>query len=242
MKIIPVRDYEEMSRTACSFLLEKVKFIKNPVIGLATGSTPEGLYRNLVKSYQEKKISFRNFTTFNLDEYVDIDKNHPNSYFYYMHEKFFKYVDILEHNKFIPNGNAANLILECEAYENKLEQAGKIDIQMLGIGVNGHIGFNEPGTPFTSRTHVVTLDASTRKANAKYFATLNEVPKKAITMGIETIMESRKIVLLAAGEKKAAALYQLVNGEFHENYPASILKKHPNVTIIADAKALINLT
>ncbi|MDI7741908.1 glucosamine-6-phosphate deaminase [Lysinibacillus fusiformis] len=242
MKLIQVRNYEEMSHTACSYILDKLKAIENPVLGLSTGATPEGLYRYLIQSYQEKKVSFQNLKTFNLDEYINLDKNHPNSYFHYMQKRFFQYVDILEENQNLPNGKAENLKAECQAYEDKISQAGKIDLQVLGIGVNGHIGFNEPGTAFTSRTHVVTLDDCTRTANAKYFASLNEVPSKAITMGIKTIMESKEIVLLVTGRKKASALKRLLNGEVDEEFPASILKIHPNATIIADEKALIELS
>jgi glucosamine-6-phosphate deaminase len=237
MKIIEVKDYKEMSETACSLIINKVKKIENPVLGLATGSTPEGLYRCIVKTFNDENLSFQKFKTFNLDEYMDLDKNNPNSYYYFMQTKLFKDLDIPNHHIHVPNGKADDFELECKEYEKKISEAGKIDIQLLGIGVNGHIGFNEPGTAFTSRTHVVQLDESTRQANSRYFSSIDEVPTQAITMGIETIMESKEIILLVSGKQKAHALSRLLNGEVSEEFPASVLKRHPNFTIIADEEA-----
>jgi glucosamine-6-phosphate deaminase len=238
MNVIKVRDYDEMSQRASQFILEKVRKMKSPVLGLATGSTPEGLYRYLVKSYVEEQLTFHNFITFNLDEYVGLGNTSPNSYYYYMQENFFQYVDIPSENIHLPNGMAKDLEVECRLYEERINGVGNIDIQVLGLGLNGHIGFNEPGTAFTSRTHVVELDESTRKANSKFFTQLREVPKKAITMGIETILESKEILLLVSGENKSDALAKLINGEVSEQFPASILKTKQEVTIIADEAAL----
>jgi len=238
MRIIKVKDYEEMSEKACSYLVENLQSKKYPVLGLATGSTPEGMYQKLIEKNKNKEISFENVTTFNLDEYVGLHKNNDQSYYFYMHDKLFNHIDIKEENIHLPNGNTENLEKECNEYEAAIKKKGPVDVQVLGIGVNGHIGFNEPGTPFTSRTHIVTLDESTRKANARFFNSMDEVPTKAITMGIESIMESEKIVLLVSGENKSDALARLIEGDVAEDSPASILQKHDQATIIADEKAL----
>jgi glucosamine-6-phosphate deaminase len=237
LEILKVKDYEEMSKKACSVILERMNALENPVLGMATGSTPEGLYKQLIRAYNEGEVSFKQVSTFNLDEYVGIDHEDPNSYHYYMKDKLFGHIDLLPENAHLPNGNGADLELECWEYENQIRNAGQIDIQVLGLGLNGHIGFNEPGTPFSSRTQVINLEESTRKANARFFASLNEVPTKAITMGIDTIMESKQILLLVSGKKKAVPLAKLLNGEVSEDFPASILHRHSNVMIIADEAA-----
>lgn len=238
MNIIKVKDYAEMSEKACALLAEKMDQLENPVFGLATGSTPEGLYERLIKENDQNHITFKNVKTFNLDEYVGLEKNDPNSYNYFMNDKLFKHVDILADHKNLPNGVAADLEKECRDYEDRIREAGHVDVQILGLGLNGHIGFNEPGTSFTSRTQIVELDQSTRDANVRFFDSMDEVPTKAITMGIESIMESKEIVLLVSGEKKAEAVAQLINGDVSEDFPASILQKHDHVTIIADEAAL----
>ncbi|WP_249869244.1 glucosamine-6-phosphate deaminase [Oceanobacillus saliphilus] len=238
MEIIKVKDYDEMSEKACSYIVEKIKELQEPVLGLATGSTPEGLYDRLIQQNKEQNVSFKNVSTFNLDEYVGLGNDDPNSYHYYMNEKLFKHIDIDKNNVNLPNGVAKDLDKECQDYEKKIIDAKKVDVQVLGIGINGHIGFNEPGTAFTSRTHVVDLDESTREANARFFASLEEVPKKAITMGIDSIMQSKEILLLVSGSSKSEALDRLLNGEVSEEFPASILQKHSNVMIIADEAAL----
>lgn len=238
MEIIKVKDYEEMSEKAANIVIEHMKSLKRPVIGFATGSTPIGLYNCLVKKYQQKEVSFKHATTFNLDEYVGLPKENKNSYHYYIHENLFQHVDIQPENVHIPNGMAEDLEQECMTYD-RLISKNKIDIQILGLGLNGHIGFNEPGTSFKSRTHIVKLDQSTRKANARFFQSIDEVPTKAITMGIETIMESKKILLLVSGKKKADALARLLgNSDISEEFPASILRQHNDVTVIADEEAL----
>jgi glucosamine-6-phosphate isomerase len=238
VEIIKVKDYEEMSEKAANIVIEHMKSLKRPVIGFATGSTPIGLYNCLVKKYQQKEVSFKNATTFNLDEYVGLPKENKNSYHYYMHENLFQHIDIQPENVHIPNGMAEDLEQECMTYD-RLISKNKIDIQILGLGLNGHIGFNEPGTSFKSRTHIVKLDQSTRKANARFFQSIDEVPTKAITMGIETIMESKKILLLVSGKKKADALARLLgNSDISEEFPASILRQHNDVTVIADEEAL----
>lgn len=238
MEIIRVKDYETMSKKASEIVADRVKTLENPILGLATGSTPEGMYRYLIEKYQAGEVSFKSAKSFNLDEYIGLSADDKNSYNYYMFDKFFNHVDILKENVNLPNGTATDLKQACLDYDQKIKDAGGIDIQVLGIGVNGHIGFNEPGTPFTMRTHVVDLTESTRQANSIYFPSLDEVPTQAFTMGIGTIMESKEIILLAYGESKANAIAKMLKGEVTEDLPASILKNHPNVTVIADEKAL----
>ncbi|MUK89076.1 glucosamine-6-phosphate deaminase [Ornithinibacillus sp. L9] len=237
MNIIKVKDYEEMSQKACSLLLDVVENERKPVLGLATGSTPEGLYRNLIEKYEQHEVTFEDTTTFNLDEYVGLAKDDPNSYRYFMNEKLFKHINIQDENTHVPSGVAEDPKQECKDYEQLIQEADRIDIQILGLGLNGHIGFNEPGTSFSSRTHVVELDESTRNANARFFDSIDDVPTQAITMGIETIMESKSIILLVSGANKAEPLARLVHGEVSEDFPASILQTHGNVTIIADEAA-----
>ncbi|MFB4167819.1 glucosamine-6-phosphate deaminase [Virgibacillus sp. JSM 102003] len=241
MEIVKVKNYKEMSERACDLIVEKVNSLDNPVLGLATGSTPEGMYQQMINSYQRNEVSFTKTTTFNLDEYVGLSGNNFNSYRFYMNDKLFKHIDLPDNRAFLPNGDAEDLKKECRDYETLMYKAEYIDVQVLGLGLNGHIGFNEPGTAFDSRTHIVDLDETTRKANARFFDSLNDVPEKAITMGIETIMESKKILLLVSGEKKAEAVNRMINGETSEEFPASILQKHGNVTLIADEEALSKL-
>ena len=238
MKLIEVKDYQEMSRVAADYLLSKVKTSVNLTLGLATGGTPKGLYEELIDDHQQNGTSYHHVSTFNLDEYIGLSRKHPNSYYQYMNENLFKHIDIDSENTHIPSGDAADPEKVSKAYDEKIRSHGGIDIQVLGIGSNGHIGFNEPGTSFESSTHVVELDQSTRKANARYFDSIDEVPTHAITMGISSIMKSREILLLVSGEAKRKALKKLVEGTISESFPASILNKHEQVTVIADEKAL----
>lgn len=238
MKIVKVKDYEEMSQYAADYLIKRINEIDRPVLGLATGSTPEGMYEKLIQANKEGKISFKNITTFNLDEYVGLSEEDPNSYHFFMKDKLLDHVDIQEGNYHIPDGNKEDLEKECQEYEKLIQEAGRIDVQILGVGINGHIGFNEPGTSFTSRTHIVELSESTRQANSRFFNSIDDVPTKAITMGIETIMESKDIILLVSGEQKAETLARLLEGEVSEDFPVSVLKKHNHVTLIADEAAL----
>lgn len=238
MNVIKVKDYDEMSEKATEFMVDRINSLKNPVLGLATGSTPEGLYQRIIEKHQQDEVSFKNVTTFNLDEYVGLEQNDSNSYYNFMNEKLFSHVDIAADRVHIPNGVAADLEKECMEHERAIEQAGGIDVQVLGIGGNGHIGFNEPGTSFDSKTHIVDLDESTIQANARFFHSIEEVPTQAISMGIETIMNSKEILLLVSGEAKADATAKLLHGDISEDFPASILKKHENVTVIVDEAAL----
>ncbi|MGM8364575.1 glucosamine-6-phosphate deaminase [Virgibacillus sp. W0181] len=241
MKLIEAKDYEDMSKQACALMVNKLNELDNPVLGLATGSTPVGLYECLIEKYKQGEITFEHAVSFNLDEYIGLADDNPNSYHYFMNEKLFNHINIPNENTHVPSGVAENYDIECEQYEKMIKDANNIDVQLLGLGVNGHIGFNEPGTPFTSRTHVVELDESTRNANAHFFASGWEVPSRAISMGIESIMESKEIILLASGEKKAKAIARLINGDISELFPASILHKHSNVTVIADKAACAKL-
>ncbi|MCA0150865.1 MULTISPECIES: glucosamine-6-phosphate deaminase [Rossellomorea] len=238
MKLIEVKDYQEMSHVAADYLLSKVNKNKKITLGLATGGTPQGLYKALIADHQENNTSYQQVSSFNLDEYIGLSGDHPNSYCHYMNENLFNHIDIPLENTHIPSGKAADLDGECEAYDEKIHSEGGIDLQVLGIGSNGHIGFNEPGTSFDSPTHIVELTQSTREANARYFDSINDVPTHAITMGIASILKSKEILLLASGHSKQKALKKLVEGEISEDFPASVLNRHLNVTVIADKEAL----
>ncbi|PFP42213.1 glucosamine-6-phosphate deaminase [Priestia megaterium] len=242
MNIIQVKNYSEMSAKAADMLISKLHEKPNMNLGLATGGTPKGLYARLIQDHKEHGTSYKHVTSFNLDEYVGMKPQDPNSYHYYMADALFNHIDIDVSNTHVPNGLADTPEEECRRYDEMIQNHGGIDLQILGIGQNGHIGFNEPGTSFNSPTHIVTLEESTRKANARYFNSLDEVPTQAITMGIESIMKSKEILLLISGEAKAEAMYQLLNGEITEDFPASILKKHHCVTIIADQEALAKVS
>ncbi|WP_163538775.1 glucosamine-6-phosphate deaminase [Gracilibacillus sp. YIM 98692] len=241
MNIIHTKDYNNMSRKAAQYLLDKIKHKPDMTLGLATGGTPVKFYDYLVRDHQQQDTSYKNITTFNLDEYIGLDPKDTNSYHYYMNKHLFQQIDIPQEQTFIPNGLADNLLEECRQYEQTIDHHGGMDLQILGLGGNGHIGFNEPGTSFNQETHIVELAESTRQANARFFQDLNKVPTQAITMGIASIMKSKEILLLVSGEQKKEALHLLINGEVSTEFPASILKKHPHVTIIADEKALADI-
>lgn len=236
MKIIKVSDYDELSRKAGEIVIEKVKKRSSPILGLATGSTPEGLYRFLINDYINNHTTYKHVKTFNLDEYVGLGPKNPNSYYYYMKTHLFNHIDILPENTHLPNGVCKDLIKECLDYECLIEQSGGIDLQILGIGINGHIGFNEPGTSFESPTHVVKLEQSTRLANSRFFTSFEETPTYAITMGISTILKSKEILLLVSGKEKASAFQRFLEGDVCEEFPCSMLKMHPNVTVIVDCR------
>ncbi|MED3645743.1 glucosamine-6-phosphate deaminase [Halalkalibacterium halodurans] len=238
MKIIEAKHFDDMSLKAAQFMIEKVQRDPTITLGLATGGTPQKMYELLINDHRINGTSYHQVTTFNLDEYIGLDRHDPNSYYTYMHKALFDHIDIRDEQAFLPNGTASNLNAECERYEALIRQHGGIDLQVLGIGANGHIGFNEPGTSFESSTHIVKLTESTREANARYFNDLSEVPTEAITMGIQSIMNAKEILLLASGKKKADALYQLIHGKVDESFPASVLQRHEQVTIIADREAL----
>ncbi|MBU1143622.1 MAG: glucosamine-6-phosphate deaminase [Firmicutes bacterium] len=241
MKIIICKDYEEVSKKAASIVIKEIK--KNPElkIGLATGSSPIGLYKNLIDAYQKNKISFKDVVSYNLDEYIGIDRSHPQSYYSFMHEHLFKHVDFLDEHIHIPNNDISKLDQLADDY-NKVLHQNQLDIQILGIGTNGHIGFNEPGTPLGNETFIVTLDEQTRMDNSRFFNNnLDEVPKFAITMGIKNIMYSKKILLIASGKEKAKVVYKMIKGKVTKSLPASILQLHPDCTIIIDENAASKL-
>lgn len=237
MKVITVSNYEEMSKTAADMMAKQIILKNNSILGLATGGTPLGMYKELIKMYSENKIDFSEVKTFNLDEYYGLDIKNKNSYHYYMMNNFFNHVNIKKENINIPDGNALHMEEECTDYDNKIKDAGGIDIQVLGIGVDGHIGFNEPDSHFETGTHIVKLKEETIKSNSRFFNSEKEVPHYAISMGIKNIMQSKSIILLANGEEKAEAISKTVNGKLCPEVPASILQIHPNVTIIVDSKA-----
>lgn len=231
MKWEQLRDYDALSTRAAEIMVDKVRHSPRAVLGLPTGRTPVGMYQRVVAECGRETHCFRDVRTFNLDEYVGIGPGHPGSYASYMREQLFSKVDVRRPNTHIPDGQAADLAAECEHYEELLVQAGGLDLTFLGLGRNGHIGFNEPGTPFASQTRVVELTESTRRANADLFPD-GKVPTRAITMGIGTILSSKRIVLLVNGESKREAVARLRSGAIDESFPASALWKHPDVTVL----------
>jgi len=237
LRIIRVDDYEEMSKKAASMVASQIILKNDSVLGLATGDTPIGMYKELIKLYNDKQIDFSDTKSFNLDEYYGLSDDNAQSYHYYMMHNLFNYVNIKRENINILSGIAENIEKECSSYDDKIKKSGGIDIQVLGIGVNGHIGFNEPSVNFEAGTHLVKLDKKTIQSNSRFFKSMDEVPKSALSMGIKTIMQSKVIVLLANGESKAEAIYKTVKGKICPEVPASILQLHNNVNIIVDKAA-----
>lgn len=242
MQIIKVKSYEEASFEAFKIFKNQVMNKPNSILGLATGSTPVRLYEMLVEDHQKCGTSYKDICTFNLDEYYGLEPTHPQSYYYFMKEHLFKHIDINPDHINLPRGNN-DIDLECDRY-NQLLNKNQIDLQLLGIGSNGHIGFNEPGTPFDSVTHYIELDDSTRKDNARLFFNnvLEDVPTHAITMGIQNIMNAKKVVLIACGENKADAISRLVEEKPTVNLPASALSQHDDFILIVDELAASKLT
>ena len=241
MKIIITKDYDEMSKKAADLIAKKINEKENIVLGLPTGATPIKTYKNLIKKYNNKEISFKNVISFNLDEYVGIKENHPQSYRYFMNKNLFDHIDINLKNTFIPLG-IGNIEENSLLFEKKINKFGPIDLQILGIGINAHIGFNEPGSKESGRTQEVKLSKSTIDINKKkFFNEDEEVPKKAISMGLGTILESKSIILLASGKDKAKAIKDTIKGKINVNVPSSFLQKHKDVTIIIDKDAALLL-
>ena len=240
MKVIITENYEEMSRVAADIIIGLVK--KNPeaVLGLATGSSPIGTYDNMVKDHKENGTSYKNIKTVNLDEYVTLAPDHDQSYAYFMRKNLFDRVDIDLANTNLPSGIAPDAQAECDRY-NALLDTMKQDIQLLGLGSNGHIGFNEPGTPFGSVTHLVDLTENTIKDNSRLFANIEDVPRQALSMGIKNIMQAKSILMVVSGANKADAVYGMVKGEVTPDLPASVLQLHPDVTVICDKAAASKL-
>ena len=236
MKVIVVENYQQIGQFGAQIIAGVIKNNPNAVLGLATGTSPIGIYQNLVEMCQKGEISFANVKTVNLDEYVGLDGTHPQSYRYFMNDNLFNHVDIDKANTFVPNGVAENLQEECTRYTTLVNNLVQ-DIQLLGIGSNGHIAFNEPGTPFDSTTHVVNLTENTIKDNSRLFEDISQVPTKALTMGIANIMNAKRILIVANGKNKAQAVYDMVKGQVNTTCPASVLQNHPDVTVIVDKDA-----
>lgn len=235
MKIIVTKNYDEMSQKAFEIMKEVVVSNPSAVLGLATGTTPIGLYKKMIEDCKNG-TSYKNIKTVNLDEYKGLDINSDQSYVYFMRDNLFNHIDIDLANTHIENGKAEDSEAECARYNALLEKMPQ-DIQLLGLGSNGHIAFNEPGTKFGSLTHVVDLAESTIKDNSRLFNDISEVPRQAFTQGLRNIMNAKKILILASGENKAKAVYGMVYGEVTEALPASVLQLHPDCTLIVDEAA-----
>ena len=237
MRIIIANDYNDMSKKAANMAAAQILLKPNSVLGLATGSTPIMTYKYLIKLFNDETISFNDVITINLDEYIGLSKENPNSYHFFMHDNFFNHINVKPENIHIPDGTAEDLERECIEFENMIQNSNGIDLQILGIGNNGHIGFNEPDLKFEAVTHCIDLDEETIKANSRFFEKKEEVPRRAITMGVKTIMNARKIILLANGSGKAEIVFKSIHGKIDPTLPASILQLHPDVTFILDKEA-----
>lgn len=230
---------EEIGKAVANLIIEQVNEKPNSVLGFATGASPVPTYKSLIKAYNKGKVSFKDITTFNLDEYCDLPKDDKNSYYTFMHENLFNHIDVKEENVNFLNGNAEDTDAECVRYDDLLTE-NKIDIQLLGVGRNGHIGFNEPSNKFTKGSFKVRLSQSTIDANSIYFDE-NPMPDSALTMGTVSIMKSKQIILIATGRSKSDAIYGLVNGDISPSCPASVLQLHPDVHIFLDKAAAARL-
>lgn len=238
MKIVKTKDYNDMSRKAANIISAQIITKPDCVLGLATGSTPIGAYKQLVEWYEKGDLDFSEVKTVNLDEYKGLPRTNDQSYYYFMHENLFDKVNINPENTHLPDGTKEDAKAECEAYEALVESLGGTDLQLLGLGHNGHIGFNEPATEFPKTTHCVDLQESTIEANKRFFASADEVPRQAYTMGIGTIMQAKQILVVVSGEDKAEIVAKAFFGPVTPEVPASILQLHRNVTIVADEAAL----
>jgi len=242
MRVIVVKSVEEMGREAAAIVAEGMSAKPHYVLGLATGSTPIPLYRELIRLHKEEDLDFATTLSFNLDEYIGISPTHDQSYRYFMDHELFNHVNIVKANTHVPDGMTQDIETHCMIYEATLEDVGGMDCQVLGIGRNGHIGFNEPGSSLASRTRAVDLTDDTIAANARFFASADEVPKRAITMGIGTILESERILVLATGANKAAVVTAALEGPVSVKCPASGLQLHPDVTYVITEDAAAGLT
>lgn len=238
MTIYEGKDYNEVSRKAAQIMAAQIIAKPQSVLGLATGSTPVGMYQQMVEWCKTGDLDFSQITSVNLDEYKGLSGDNDQSYRYFMNTNLFDHVNIDKTRTFVPNGLEEDSEKACADYNEVIRSVGGVDMQLLGIGGNGHIGFNEPSDAFEKETHCVDLTESTIKANARFFASMDEVPKQAYTMGIKNIMEAKKILLVANGEAKAEALYNSLYGPITPQVPASILQLHPDVTVVADEAAL----
>lgn len=238
MKIKIVKDKKELGKYVANEIRKEINKNKNTTLGLATGSTPLPVYEELVKLYEEEKIDFSSIKTFNLDEYLGIDETHPEAYHSYMDKNLFSKVNINKENIYIPDTNPEDVEDYCKNYDAKIKETG-IDLQLLGLGENGHIGFNEPGESLHAKTHVSKLTESTIEANSRFFESREEVPKKAITMGMDSILSAKKIIVMATGDKKSYPVSMLIDGkEITTNCPATLLLLHHDVTLVVDEPAI----
>ena len=242
MEVVIKRDYDQMSKAAAQLVVDVLNTKPNAVLGMATGSTPLGLYQELVRLYKAGHVDFSRVTTFNLDEYVGLPANHPQSYHYFMREHFFQHVNIPQHNINIPSGTTSNYPAFCQWYEGRIADCGGIDVQILGIGTDGHIAFNEPGSSLSSRTRLKTLSKQTIDDNARFFERRESVPVYAITMGVGTILDARRLVLVASGKTKAKAIAHAVEGPVTSMVTASAIQLHRDATVIVDGEAAAGLT
>lgn len=238
MKIIRAKDYNDMSRKAANIISAQVIMKPNCVLGLATGSTPIGTYAQLVEWYQKGDLDFSEVTTVNLDEYKGLTRENEQSYYYFMNDNLFSKVNIKLERTFLPDGMEPDSDKACSDYNRIIASVGGVDLQLLGLGHNGHIGFNEPGMAFEAETHCVNLTESTMKANQRFFSSADDVPKQAYTMGIKTIMQAKKILVVVSGEDKASILKEVLTGPITPKVQASVLQLHNDVTIVADEAAL----
>jgi len=238
MKMIKADHYLDMSRKAVNLLSAQVILFPSSVLGLATGSTPLGVYRQLVEWHRKGDIDFSRTSTVNLDEYVGLALGHSQSYRHYMKQNFFNHINVDPARTHLPDGLASDLLAECRRYDSIIDTLGGIDLQLLGLGHDGHIGFNEPGQAFEKMTHVVQLTPQTIEANARFFANPSDVPKRALTMGIKSIMLAKKLVIVVSGADKAEILAKVLYGPVTPEIPGSIIQLHPDATIVADAAAL----
>lgn len=238
MRIYKAKDYEEMSRKAAGIVSAQIIMKPECVLGLATGSTPVGLYKQLIEWYRNGDLDFSGVRTVNLDEYKGISRENDHSYYYFMHQNLFDHVNIPAGNTHLPDGMEPDSEKECRRYEELIQSMGSVDLQLLGIGHNGHIGFNEPADAFDKLVHCVNLTQSTIEANKRFFASAEEVPRQAYTMGIQTIMRSKKILIIANGEGKADIVRDAFFGPITPMVPASVLQLHNDVTLVADEAAL----
>ena len=237
MRIIICENYEELSKRGAEFFVSQVMLKPDSILGLATGSTPVGLYQNLIKWNKAGRIDFSEVTSFNLDEYYPIAPDNNQSYRYFMNENLFDHINIDKSRTYVPNGLAADPDSECEKYEELIDEKGGIDLELLGIGRNGHIGFNEPDGELNAKTHITELTESTIEANSRFFDDISKVPKKALTMGMGTILKSKKILMLISGKEKHEVLSQLLSDDVTTSNPATLLKVHPDVVVICDKAA-----
>lgn len=238
MQIVKTKDYKDMSRKAANIVSAQVILYPKSVLGLATGDTPIGMYNQLANWYEKGDIDFSQVRSINLDEYVGLEKSHDQSYDRFMRKNFFHKINIDPANTFLPNGLAEDIEAECERYEQNIKDIGGIDLQVLGLGHNGHIGFNEPHTVFVKKTHKVMLSDSTLEANSRFFEDIEAMPHSAISMGMGTIMQAKRILLICSGTQKTEILYKSLFGDIDPLIPGSILQLHTDVTVVADEEAL----